>query len=113
MTLSGEHFVSDAIALCGGRNVFADARLIASQVNIEAVLAADPEAIITARLDPADTAWQAAWRKFPGLRAVQAGNLYSVPVDEMHRHGPRAITATRVLCERIDAALGDLLAVYP
>jgi iron complex transport system substrate-binding protein len=104
MTLSREHFVSDAIALCGGRNVFADAPIIASVVNIEAVLAADPEAVITARVNPADNAWQAAWRRFPGLRAVQAGNLYAVPVDEMHRHGPRAVAATRELCERIDDA---------
>jgi iron complex transport system substrate-binding protein len=96
MTLSGEHFVADAIALCGGRNVFADAPIIAPVVNIEAVLAADPEAIITA--------WPAPWHKFAGLRAVQAGNLYSVPIDEMHRHGPRAVGATRVLCERIDEA---------
>jgi iron complex transport system substrate-binding protein len=104
MTLSGEHFVSDAITLCGGRNVFADAPVIAPQVNVEAVLAADPDAIVTARVDPADTAWQGAWRKFSGMRAVQAGNLYSVPLNEMHRHGPRAIAATRLLCERIDEA---------
>jgi iron complex transport system substrate-binding protein len=104
MTLSGEHFVSDAISLCGGRNIFAEAPVIASPVNMESVLAADPEAILTARLDVRDMKWQAAWRKFPGLRAVQAGNLYAVPVDEMHRHGPRAIAATRILCERIDEA---------
>lgn len=104
MTISGEQFVSDAITLCGGVNVFAESRIIAPVVNIEAVLAADPEAVITARVDPADTAWQAAWRRFPQMRAVRDGNLYSVPVNEMHRHGPRAIGATRALCERIDHA---------
>ena len=25
-------------------------------------------------------------------------------MNEMHRHGPRAIAATRLLCERIDEA---------
>jgi iron complex transport system substrate-binding protein len=102
MTLSGKHFVSDAIELCGGRNVFADLPIIAPVVNVEAVLAADPEAIVTARLDPADTTWQAAWRRFPGLRAVRAGNLVAVPMNEMHRHGPRAIAATARLCELLD-----------
>ena len=96
MTLGGEQFVSDAIALCGGRNVFADAPTIAPVVNIEAVLAADPEAIITASPE--------AWQKLTGLRAVRSGNLYSVPRDEMHRHGPRAVGATRLLCERIEEA---------
>src|SRR2546430_84945 len=54
MTLSGRHFVSDALALCGGRNVFAGAPIIAPEIDAEAVLAADPQAIIAARPDPAD-----------------------------------------------------------
>ena len=104
MTLGGQHFVSDAITLCGGRNVFADIAVMAPIVNIEAVMAADPEAIIAGRPDPADTAWHAFWRRFPGLRAVRAGNLFAVPVNEMHRHGPRALAATSLLCRHIDKA---------
>lgn len=99
MTLGGGHFVSDAIALCGGRNIFADAAVIAPAINVEAVVAADPEAIVTTH-----DGWFADWRRFPGLHAVRAGNLYTVPVNEMHRHGPRAIGATRLLCRRIDEA---------
>lgn len=99
MTLGGGQFVSDAIALCGGRNIFADSALMAPVVNVESVLAADPEAILTGYKD-----WHAYWRRFPGLRAVQAGNLYVVPVNEMHRHGPRAIAATGLLCRHIDEA---------
>jgi len=104
MTLGGRQFVSDAIALCGGRNVFADSPLMAPQVNIESVLAADPEAIVTAKPDPLDPSWQAFWRRFAGMRAVQADNLYAVPTNEMHRHGPRAVGATAVLCRHIDEA---------
>jgi iron complex transport system substrate-binding protein len=99
MTLGGGQFVSDAITLCGGRNVFADATTLAPVVNVESVLAADPEAIIGGYQE-----WQAYWRRFPGLRAVQTGNLYTLPVNEMHRHGPRAIGATRILCEHLEAA---------
>jgi len=104
MTLGGRQFVSDAIELCGGRNIFADSALMAPQVNIEAVLAANPEAIITARPDPSDRSWQAFWRGFAGLRAVRSGNLYAVPMNEMHRHGPRAVGATALLCRHIDEA---------
>jgi iron complex transport system substrate-binding protein len=104
MTLGGRQFVSDAIELCGGRNVFAESPLMAPQVNVESVLAADPEAIITARPDPADRSWQAFWRRFPGMRAVQSDSLYAVPMNEMHRHGPRAVAATAELCRKIDAA---------
>jgi iron complex transport system substrate-binding protein len=79
--------------------VFADATSLAPVVNVESVLATDPEAILGTRDE-----WHEYWRRFPGLRAVRAGNLYTVPVNEMHRHGPRAIAATRLLCERIDTA---------
>jgi iron complex transport system substrate-binding protein len=102
MTLGGRQFVSDAIELCGGHNVFADSPVMAPQVNIEAVLAADPEAIVTASARPSDRSWQALWRRFPGMRAVRAENLYAVPMNEMHRHGPRAIGATALLCGYID-----------
>jgi iron complex transport system substrate-binding protein len=99
MTLGGGHFVSDAITLCGGRNVFAAAATMAPVVNVESVLATDPDASIGGYKE-----WQAYWRRFPGLRAVRAGNLYVLPVNEMHRHGPRAIGATRLLCEHLEAA---------
>lgn len=104
MTLGGAHFVSDAIDVCGGRNIFAGSTVMAPVVNIESVLAADPIAILTARPDPNDRSWEAFWRRFPGLFAVELDNLYTVPTNEMHRHGPRAIEATRLLCERIDQA---------
>jgi iron complex transport system substrate-binding protein len=104
MTLGGRQFVSDAIELCGGRNIFAGSPTMAPQVNIESVLAADPEAVITARPDPSDRSWQAFWRRFSAMRAVQADNLYAVPVNEMHRHGPRAVGATALLCRHIDEA---------
>jgi iron complex transport system substrate-binding protein len=104
MTIGGGQFVSDAIDLCGGRNIFAGATVMAPMVNIESVIAADPEAIFTARPDTSDKSWQAYWRRFPGLSAVEAGNLYTMPMNEMHRHGPRAIAAARLLCQRIEEA---------
>ncbi len=104
MTLSGQHFVSDALALCGGHNVFAGAPTIAPVVDAEAVLAADPQAIIAARPDPADRSWQGFWLRFGKLRAVRDGNLLAIRGEEMHRHGPRAITSTARLCELLDEA---------
>ena len=102
MTLNGRHFVSDALTMCGARNVFANAPIIAPGVSIEQVLVADPEAIIAARVDTADRSWQKAWLKFASLRAVRQGNLLAVRGEEMHRHGPRAIPAARQLCGLLD-----------
>ena len=104
MTLNGQHFVSDALALCGGRNVFAGAPIIAPEVDAEAVLAADPQVIIAASNDPADKSWQAFWLRFGQLRAVRDGNLMAISAEQMHRHGPRAIASTARLCELFDEA---------
>jgi len=104
MTLSGRHFVSDALTLCGGRNVFANAPIIAPEVDAEAVLAADPQVIIAARSDPADKSWQDFWLRFGNVRAVRDGNLMAIRGEEMHRHGPRAIASTARLCELLDEA---------
>jgi len=91
--------VSDAIELCGGRNIFADSPHMAPVVNLEAVLAADPEVILVP-----EAAWAASWRRFPAMQAVRSGNLYAISVNEMHRHGPRAIEATALLCQRLEEA---------
>ena len=48
MTLNGAHVFSEVIELCGGRNVFADLKPLVPTVSTEAVLAANPEAIVTA-----------------------------------------------------------------
>src|SRR5688500_14894260 len=93
MTIGGGQFVSDAIDLCGGRNIFAGASVMAPTVNLESVMAADPEVIITARPEAGDRSSHAYWRRFPGLFAVESENLYTVPTNEMHRHGPRAFGA--------------------
>jgi iron complex transport system substrate-binding protein len=104
MTINGQQFVSDALALCGGRNLFADASVIAPIVNVEAVIARNPEVIVAATADVNDTSWQDAWKRFGALRAVRYGNLLTLHAEEMHRHGPRAIAATAGLCKLIDEA---------
>jgi iron complex transport system substrate-binding protein len=58
MTVNGDHVISKVIRLCGGENVFADLPLIAPEIDVEAVLRANPEVIISsgASLD--------AWKTF-------------------------------------------------
>jgi iron complex transport system substrate-binding protein len=48
-TIGGNHLITQALAVCGGTNVFASLTLPAPMVSIEAVLAAAPEAIIACR----------------------------------------------------------------
>ena len=43
-TVGGSHLISQALAVCGGENVFAELSLPAPGVSVEAVLAAKPDA---------------------------------------------------------------------
>src|SRR5690606_23366014 len=52
-TLNGGHIVSDALRLCGAVNVFAGLHAPAPRVGMESVIAAQPEAVVTAATDTA------------------------------------------------------------
>ena len=104
MTLGGRHVVSEAIALCGGRNVFADLAPIAPRVSTEAVLAADPEVIVTAEPGARPSDALAMWQRFGRISAVRRNLLVTLDADRINRHGPRIVDELAVLCEAIDRA---------
>lgn len=102
MTLNDAHIVSSALRTCGARNVFGSLPQLAPTVSTEAVLQADPEVILTSGSEQDDPL--KGWRRFSAMRAVRAGNLIVLQGDTMTRAGPRIVEATRMLCERLDAA---------
>lgn len=108
MTLNGTHVISDLIALCGGRNVFAKLAPLVPTVSTEAVVAADPEAIVTASqgATPADAPLPslALWRAWPRMKAVARGNLFAVDGDLIDRPGPRLADGADQLCRDMDLA---------
>ena len=104
MTVGGGQVISDAIRLCGGENVFADLKPLAPKVSIEAVLAADPEAIVASGMGEARPDWVDDWRQWPGLTAVKRDNLYFIPPDLIQRHTPRLVEGAARLCEQLEAA---------
>ena len=46
MTVSGQHLISDVIALCGGVNVFAATPVLTPIVSLESVIAARPDVVL-------------------------------------------------------------------
>ncbi|PWV64450.1 cobalamin-binding protein [Plasticicumulans acidivorans] len=102
ITLNGEHLVSQVLALCGGVNIFAGLKPLAPTVSEEAVIAADPEAIIASGMAEERPEWLAAWRAWPQLRAVARDNLFVIPPDIIQRHGPRVLDGAQRACEILD-----------
>lgn len=103
-TLNGKHLISDVIRLCGGRNVFADAAVLAPKINIESVIRANPQAIVASGMGEARPEWLDDWRKWGQLQAVQHQHLYFVPPDIIQRHTTRILDGATVLCEHLSAA---------
>jgi len=104
MTVSGDHMISDVIALCGGKNVFAGLKPLAPTVSIEAVLAADPEAIGGATAEAGQLGSLESWKTWPRLDAVARGNLFVIHSDLISRNSPRILEGAREVCAELDAA---------
>ncbi len=103
-TLNGNQIVSDAIRLCGGRNVFAGLPVVAPEVGVEAVLQQDPEAIIGGdQHDPADRGLS-IWKRYGAMTAVRRGNLFTLAGELLTRPGPRIADGAADLCEKLELA---------
>lgn len=104
MTVGGRHWINDAMALCGGHNIFADLEASSPIVSLESVLARAPEIIVTGT-DAPDV--RAIWQRFPRVPAVQRGALIRMNADTLHRPTPRLLEGVTALCLKIDAMRGQ------
>jgi iron complex transport system substrate-binding protein len=103
-TVGGTHLMSDMLKLCGARNVFGDLRDLAPAVDVEAVVARNPDIIIAAAPPGAGPEWLADWKRFTTLRAVRSGNLIIVEDQRLTRLGPSVVDATEALCKVLATA---------
>jgi len=108
-TVGGRHIISEVVELCGGRNVFETLSQVAPAIDVEAVLARDPQVILSTDDTVADPA--AAWRRWPQLEAVRAGTVYSLPADLVARATPRLAAGAQRTCEVLDDARARIASV--
>lgn len=104
MTVGGPQIISDAIKLCGGENVFGQINKMAPTVSVEAVLEANPEAIIATGMGDARPEWLGDWDQWTQLLAVKRKNLFHINPDIMQRHTPRILDGAEKLCAALDTA---------
>lgn len=104
MTINGEHLIAQAISACGGVNVFASMPTLTPTVGWEAVVRANPQLVVGARIDAASTAPPGRWRELTQIDAVQNGRFALLPPDLLDRMGPRFVDGAQLLCDAIDKA---------
>jgi iron complex transport system substrate-binding protein len=101
-TINDDHIISDVIRLCGGKNIFGDAVIIAPKIGMESVVARDPDLIITSGIANKEPAWLNGWEKWPNLKAVSNGHVYAIPADLIQRHTVRILEGAALMCEQLE-----------
>jgi len=100
-TVGGRHLMSDALELCGARNVFADLPEAGPLVDTEAVIARNPDIILAAAPPGEGTGWVADWQRFRSLAAVRNHRVVAFENQALSRLGPSVLDATEDLCRTI------------
>lgn len=102
LTINGTQIISDAIRVCGGINIFSEEKLLVPTVDVEAVVSANPEAVVrTGQASDAATAFE-LWRRLPDFRPTAAGNLVLLETDALGRHSPRILDGVQLLCDELE-----------
>ena len=101
ITLNGEHFISRVLEVCGAVNLFADLPIIAPQINVESVIEANPDAIVSGTTDGVASD-MSLWRKWPNIRAIKNEAFVFVDSDRMHRHTLRMLNSIEPFCQQLD-----------
>jgi iron complex transport system substrate-binding protein len=101
-TVNGRQIISEIVELCGGRNVFAELNELAPAIGIEAVIAANPQAIISTDDTVPDAA--AEWSRWRHIEAVRTGNIYTLRSDDIARATTRQTVAADAVCRTLDTA---------
>jgi iron complex transport system substrate-binding protein len=104
MTVGGQQIISSVIRLCGGENVFAKLETLAPTVTVEAVITANPEAIVASGMGEARPEWLDDWKRWTSIAAVARDNLFFVPPDLIQRHTPRLLDGAERLCQHFEIA---------
>ncbi len=92
-TVSGKHWISEAVSVCGYENVFADLPQSSVPVTLESVILKNPQAII-------NIAKQAdkQWLKWQNLLAVKNNQIITIDPDIISRPSMRILEGIKQLC---------------
>ena len=87
---------------CGATNVFANLNPLVPSVNTEAVMQADPEAIVTAGGESGNDTGFAMWSKFSSLQATRRQNFVLLDSDTISRQSDRILDGAAKLCTALE-----------
>lgn len=102
LTINGEHIIDDVLRLCGGSNLFSGLKALTPMVSPEAVMAANPEAIVTSAGEPGNETGFATWARLPSLLATRRHNFVLLHSDTISRQSARILDGAQILCDQLE-----------
>ena len=101
-TVNSDHFMGQALAICGVDNIFADAPIAVAPVSLEAVIGARPNVIINVSQVNQKDPWSEKWRThLPATRLIDfAASDISQPVA-------RILGGISALCNVLNRGVGE------
>lgn len=110
ITVNREHFIGQAIELCGGQNIFAGVPGLTPVVSVEAVITGAPQAIVASDFtrgpgSPTDGSPLDRWRSWTTVPAVARDRLFVIDPDLMSVPGPRLLAGITQLCAALNGGV--------
>jgi iron complex transport system substrate-binding protein len=102
-TISGTHFMTEALDICRADNVFKDLEGSAPQVEIQELYQKDPYVIVGAGSATNLDEFRSNWNVRQGLAAVKNDRLVFVDSDAFQRPTPRTPEGIAQLCTALDS----------
>jgi len=103
-TISGRHFMNEALEICGARNVFDDLEVVAPVVSWEQVYERNPDVIVGVGSAASLEEFRANWKPRATLAAVKSDHLVFVDPDTLQRPTTRTPQGVLQLCDALDRA---------
>jgi iron complex transport system substrate-binding protein len=92
-TVSNEHWMSEAVSICGYNNLFNDLSQLSAPVTLEAVITRNPQAILNLSNQVDDQ-----WQEWKTIEAVKNNHIISIHPDYFSRPSLRLIEGIKQLC---------------
>lgn len=101
-TVGSRHVMSDAIARCGGRNIYEHIDFPAPIVEFEDIKKRNPDVILMGAPPITARDWRERWARFPGIKAVANRRVVAYADLRLLRMGPSAIDAVPEFCRLLE-----------
>ncbi len=103
-TVAGQHWMNEALEICGATNAFADLPGVAPLLSWEEVYARDPRAIVGAGSAGSEKVFRSQWNERSTLFAVRQKRLVYLSPDIIQRPTLRLTEGVEQLCAGLDRA---------